>query len=202
MRATAELVGLALMVTLAGCAGRADTSPQLSPTGPAASSPSADPFAALRRPWAHPPIPSGAACPVTTEVQSPDPELGPLLGTGPARAAGLGAGAVLEYVSPTAGATWRDRSWGGQKVLWAVDPAELGPVLIRGRRLDGPGEVAFEDPAQPELHLNTSSYEGQGGGWRDNPSYTRLKAPGCYVYQVDTSAGTWSVVFTAQGPVV
>jgi hypothetical protein len=55
---------------------------------------------------------------------------------------------------------------------------------------------------QPELRLNTGSYEAQGGGWRDTPSFTRLRSPGCYAYQIDTADGTWSIVFTARGPSV
>lgn len=72
--------------------------------------------------------------------------------------------------------------------------------MIRGRRLDGPGELAFEDPALPELVLNTGTYEGQPGGWQDYPSYTRVRVPGCYAYQIDTANGTWTVVFIALGP--
>ncbi|GIJ72593.1 hypothetical protein Voc01_075100 [Virgisporangium ochraceum] len=198
-----NVLTVAALVVLGGCAGPPDAAPTPSPTGPTASvSGAADAFAALRRPWAHPPVAAGATCPVATEVQRPDPGLGPLLGTGPARPAGVGTGAVLHYESPTRGGTWTDRTWGGQKVLWAVDPATTGPVLVRGRQLDGQGGLAFEDPAQPELRLNTGSYEGQTGGWRDYPSFTRVKAPGCYAYQVDTGAGTWSIVFTARGPVV
>jgi hypothetical protein len=191
---------LALVVTIHGCGAAEDPRPDAS--GPVATrAASADPLLVLRRPWAHPTLAAGAACPVSTEVERPDPGLGPLLGTGPARPAGLGAGAVLEYESPTVG-SWVDRSWAGQKVLWAVDPALSGPVLVRGRRLDGAGDLAFEDPARPELLLNTSSYEGRSGGWRDYPGFTRLRSAGCYVYQVDTTGGTWSIVFTARGPAV
>jgi hypothetical protein len=117
-------------------------------------------------------MPAGAPCPVSTEVQQPDPRLAPLLGTGPARVAGLEPGTVLTYESPELVGNWVDRTWGGQ------------------------------DPPQPELHLNTGSYEGQSGGWRDYPSFTRVRTPGCYAYQIDTAAGTWSIVFTARGPVV
>jgi hypothetical protein len=195
-------VTVAALVVVSGCDNPPDAAPQPSGTGPTASAPTADAFAALRRPWAHPPVAPGAACPVAAEVQQPDPGLGPLLGTGPARPAGIGTGAVLEYESPALGGNWTDRTWGGQKVLWAVDPTVDGPVLVRGRQLDGSGGIAFEDPAQIELRLSTGSYEGQTGGWRDYPSFTRLKTPGCYVYQIDTGAGTWSIVFTARGPVV
>jgi hypothetical protein len=194
------VVAIATFLIMA-CEEPSDTSPQPSRAPSQTSSPSGS-VAQLRRPWAAPTIPTGTPCPVSTEVQQPDPRLAPLLGTGPARAAGLGPGAVLDYESPAEVGNWIDRTWGGQKVLWAVDPAQVGPVLVRGRRLDGLGELAFEDPPRPELHLNTGSYEGQSGGWKDYPSFTRVRAPGCYAYQIDTSAGTWSIVFAARGPVV
>ena len=199
-RAAVVVAVLAALSTAAGCGEAHDPGPVASST-PAPTQSAADPRLELRRPWAHPTVPAGATCPVSTEAQQPDPGLGPLLGTGPARPAGLGTGAVLEYESPTVG-TWIDRTWAGQKVLWAVDPAVNGTVLVRGRRLDGAGELAFEDPPQPELLLNTGTYEGRSGGWRDNPGFTRLRSPGCYAYQIDTADGTWSIVFTARGPTV
>lgn len=136
---------------------------------------------------------------MTTVWTQPDPGLARMLGSAPARPVGLAEGAVLDYRTPAEGTDWTDRTWGGEKVLWAVDPAAVGPVLIRGRQLDGPGELAFEDPAQPELVLNTDGYQGQPGGWKDYPSYTRVRVPGCYAYQIDTNAGTWTVVFLARG---
>lgn len=159
-------------------------------------------LAALRRPWAQPQVPVGTACPVTTVSSRPDPELGLLLGSGPGRPSGLDEGAVFNYLSPKERPDWTDKTWGGQKVLWAVDPAQTGPVLVRGRRLDGPGALAFDDPAVAELVLNIDDDEGRGGGWKDYPSYTRVRVPGCYAYQVDTAEGTWTIVFTARGPSV
>lgn len=38
------------------------------------------------------------------------------------------------------------------------------------------------------------------GGWRDYPGYTRLRAPACYGYQVDTTVGTSLIIFRAVGP--
>ena len=179
-----------------GCTEPSGTGPSSSPAPPGGGS-----VQLLRRPWSHPTV-AGGSCPVTTVVQRPDPGRGPLFGDGPVRPAGLGAGGVLSYEAPTENTVWQDRTWGGQKVLWAVDPAVQGPVLVRGRRLDAAGEVAFEDPARPELLLNTTPYEGQSGGWKDYPSFTRLRSPGCYAYQVDTGQGTWSIVFRARGPVL
>ncbi len=117
---------------------------------------------------------------MTRDRAQPGPRLADLWGDGPARPAGLGPRAVLEYLAT---ATWKDETWGGAKVLWAVDPAVTGLVLIRGKRLDAPGEVAFEDPPIPELRIDVDRYQGLSGGWKDYPSYTRLRAPGCYLYR-------------------
>jgi hypothetical protein len=139
---------------------------------------------------------------VTTTNHKPDPGIGLVWGNGPAGPVGLGAGAILRYVGPDASNAWTDLRWGGEKVLWAVDPGVSSPVLVRGRQLDGPREVRFEDPATPELVLSPGDGHAQPGGWRGYPSYTRLRAPGCYAYQVDTTEGTTSIVFCAVGPVV
>jgi hypothetical protein len=189
------------IVLVAGCVG---DSPAPTPTGapnstPAATAHPSEIARSLRRPWQQPALKPGAPCPATTDVTRPDPALGPLFGDGPARP-GLGPNAVLEYIAPDGRSDWSDRTWGGQKLLWAVDPAAAGPVLVRGRRLDGPGAVAFEDPVIAELLIEADDREGLGGGWRDYPSYTRLRVPGCYAFQVDSASGTWSIVFTAQGP--
>ncbi|MDP9818297.1 hypothetical protein [Spirilliplanes yamanashiensis] len=192
------------MLTLlgAGCTGQDDAAHKSGSGGRAASAPAApsaevDRYASVRRPWAVAPLAARERCPVTRHRAQPDPRLAGLWGDGPARPAGLGPGAVLEYM---AAAAWKDATWGGAKVLWAVDPAVTGLVLIRGKRLDAPGQVAFEDPPTPELGIDVDRYQGLSGGWKDYPSYTRLRAPGCYLYQVDTAQGTSTVVFTARGP--
>src|SRR5205085_1141932 len=80
--------------------------------------------------------------------------------------------------------------WSGQKVLWFVAPSYRGPVLIRGRRLDAPGYVRFERGKLPPAELRIASGTSLVGnpgvddrGQRYHPSYTRLRAPGCYGYQ-------------------
>lgn len=152
----------------------------------------------LRRPLDLPDLRAGDECPVTRTQQRPDPGLGFVQGEGSAGPVGIPADGVLGYIGP---GTWVDQSWGGQKVLWAVDPAVTGDVVVRGRQLDGPHEVQFDDPAVPELVLSPDE-DALPGGWRDYPSFTRLRAPGCYAYQVDTESDTIVIVFRAEGPTV
>jgi len=132
---------------------------------------------------------------VTTTRHQPDPHLGPIQGNGPVGPAGIGkTGSLVYNTRPELPVT--DLTWGVAKVLWEVDGTLAGPVLVRGRQLDGPNELRFEDPAVPELVL--PDY-GRGNPWRDYPSYTRVRAPGCYAYQIDTATRNFTVVFRAVG---
>lgn len=78
--------------------------------------------------------------------------------------------------------------WGVAKFPWFGDKTFHGRVLIRGRQLDGPNEVRFEDGSpgftdakrlNPDAELRL---ENPFGG---SPATTRLRAPGCYAYQLD-----------------
>jgi hypothetical protein len=90
---------------------------------PAASAAPGDVWAKLHRPLHVPRLVAGARCRVPDRLRP--------TGLGARdRAAGIGQ--------------QRESAWGGQKVLWLVTPAYRGPVLIRGRRLDGPQLVRFE----------------------------------------------------------
>jgi hypothetical protein len=83
-------------------------------------------------------------------------------------------------------------------VLWVVDPAYHGAVLIRGGRLDGTESVRFgadRDPAR-QLRLPLEP-DNMTGGWLNYPSYTRLRAAGCYGYQIDGRSFSKVIVFRA-----
>jgi hypothetical protein len=100
-----------------------------------------------------------------------------------------------------------DLSWGVAKLLWAVDPAEVGDVVVRGRQLDGPNTVAFSDPPVPVLRLPLGGASQSGnapavGAWRGYPGYIRMRAPGCYGFQIDAPSGTSVIVLRAEGPTI
>jgi hypothetical protein len=80
--------------------------------------------------------------------------------------------------------------WGGQKALWLVAPAYNGPLLVRGRQLDGPNELRFQKGLLP-------SREFRIVGGRDHPSITRVREPGCYAYQIDAPTFSYTIVFKA-----
>lgn len=83
--------------------------------------------------------------------------------------------------------------------MWALSVEADGPALVRGHQLDGDGDVRFDDGAVPALDkvLDASAGLPLDGGWYDFPGFTRLSHPGCYGYQIDTTAGTTTIVFIA-----
>jgi len=93
--------------------------------------------------------------------------------------------------------------WGGQRVLWFVAPGYGGPVLVRGRRLDGPDPVRFDRGRVPRIELRIPAGDAsfwpprvmRDDGQRYRRSYTRLRAPGCYAFQVDGTSFSYRVVF-------
>jgi hypothetical protein len=160
-----------------------------------------DPWDTLRRPLAIPNLPAGSACPVSTIHQAIDFRsigLAPGLGPGPVYPIGLRNG-TLSIGPPTA---FNSRHWGGQKALWFVHQSYQGPVLIRGRQLDGPYRVRFDRGGTPPKEVRIASGEtvawvGQPDGSRGRPSNTRVRTPGCYGYQVDGADFSRVIVFRA-----
>ena len=161
----------------------------------------------LQRPLHIPSIAPGASCP--TSPRDPRGDLARIIGyagaawgQGPAYPAGLGADArpLLGYLDPIPKSSeFFGSGWFGNKVLWVVDRAYRGPVLIRGRRLDGPEELRFDRGPSPtrELRIGAAPSIAPAAA-RDRPSYTRLRAPGCYAYQIDGLGLSYLIVFEAK----
>jgi len=151
-----------------------------------------------QRPLHLPALAVGAPC-VTTKGSQVSPDYGIALGNGPVYPVGLGAEGVLEYAPSQ---NFESSDWGGQKVLWVVSPAYHGLVLIRGGRLDGAGldgagEVRFQRGDIPPAVLEFDALGLDPDGWNGNPSYTRIRAPGCYAYQVGGDGFSEVIVFQA-----
>jgi hypothetical protein len=90
--------------------------------------------------------------------------------------------------------------WAGQKVLWFALPAYTGPVLVRGRRLDGPGQMRFEAGRGSTAELRwspgeTVGWTGQVARSRGLPSGVLVRTPGCYAVQIDGTSFSRVVVF-------
>ena len=137
--------------------------------------------AALRRSLHLPHVSPGGRCPVSTRG-------GPVHPLGPPRLA----------MAPFIGSAWK-----AARVTWVSSAGYTGPVLIRGRRISGPGAVGFGEGRTPydELQLlapGSSSPPAPGGG-RAWLSFTRIRTSGCFAYQVDGTSFSNVVVFAASG---
>jgi hypothetical protein len=158
----------------------------------------------LLRPLHLPHIDPGAPCPVS-QVDRRIPfarrfGVGAGIGSGPAYPIGMATG-ELQLAPAT---NFDSRNWAGQKVLWFVRPSYRGPLLIRGARIDGPSRVRFDRGDVPPLSLRIGRHYAGGSpasvppqGTRYRPSYTRVRGPGCYAYQVDGTSFSRVVVFRA-----
>ncbi|MEO6457718.1 MAG: hypothetical protein ABIO92_05535, partial [Chloroflexia bacterium] len=155
-----------------------------------------DVYASLRtRPLRLPVLAPGQSCP-RASGRIVSPSFGPALGNGPVYPVGLGTEGIYDL----AGAQ-EEGGWLYVKVLWVGSPDLRGTaVLIRGRQLDGASELRFERGPDPtnELRLHVDDRTPDANGWIDWPSYTRLRGPGCYAYQVDLSDRSLVIPFEAR----
>jgi hypothetical protein len=197
MQAIRLLAAAALTSAAAGLPGCDEGSS----ASPATSSPRDATVADLReRPLHIESLAAGAACP-TSRLRKTSPEYGPGLGDGPVYPLGFSKRGVLRFsYPPPKNSIFAGSAWGGQKVLWVSDAEYGGPILIRGHQIDGLNPLQFGQGSAEllrELAFEGPSADNYIGGWRDFPSYTRLRAPGCYAYQVDGAAFSDVIVFKA-----
>jgi hypothetical protein len=137
-----------------------------------------------------PPLAPGQQCPRASGA-SVNPSFGTALGDGPLYPVGLGTDGILRFGGKPEG------GWYFGKVLWIASPGYADRhALIRGHQIDGPNELRFEHGSDPPRELRFDG-PGLGDGWRHQPSYTRVSAPGCYAYQVDGVGLSAVIVFEA-----
>jgi hypothetical protein len=150
-----------------------------------------------RRPVRVSSLAPGAPCPTTPpsgDLSTLAPgNVGTAFGRGPvypvlARAAER-AEILFEYPPPRDSVFYGSK-WSGQKVMWILAPPFLGPAIVRGRQLDGPNELRFDSGLVPPRERRLRR--------RSNPSLTRLRAPGCYAYQIDALRFSYRIVFEAK----
>lgn len=200
VREVMALLSLLVLVVfgLAGCqqGGTAVSMSMSTTTTHSMATPRSDDWTPLRqRPLRLPTLAAGAVCPINHARQVTS-QFGLAVGDGPVYAV-IADGGVLTYGPP---GNFQSREWGGQKVLWFAQFEVHGPILIRGHQLDGPNEVRFEYGDVPPLEL---TFTAGGAGtdsnhWTNVPTYTRVRAPGCYAYQVDGPDFTEVIIFEAR----
>jgi len=161
----------------------------------ASPSPSATGIAALRRPLQEPLLAADGACPVTP-VGLTLLSLGTFQGSDPVRVNNLDGVVVTDL-------PFQD-GWYEQKVFWAVDARESGPILVRVARLDGTGGIGLGTDNTTELVLSNSFGGDTVVGPAPSDPIKRIfidgvsfRQPGCYFMQMDGSATTSTVVFGA-----
>lgn len=184
-----------MRVRVAGCYGLVIETDGRSSVVVFEARPIGDAFAQLERPL-HLPSVGARGCRATTSTESLTSRTVPFIpqtiGDGPVYLAGQGSVSVT-------GVEWNG-GYAFLKEVWIASPSELGPILVRGGRIDTPGQLHFGDGPEPasELQLGIHSYvntSGQPTGWRVFTSYVRPPQPGCYAMQLDTLSGSrWLVL--------
>jgi hypothetical protein len=141
----------------------------------------------LGRPLHVPRVAKGARCPVSSG------EVASKLGRGLARMPVAGAGPVYlmsvgDDPAGSLGVGRADRQgWRGQKAPWIASPRYRGPILVRGTRIDGRGELRFARSTADHLRALylRRGQSIQPNGWRVWPGLILVRTPGCYALQVD-----------------
>ena len=145
-----------------------------------------------RRPLTDIQVAAGEPCPVTTETG----KVGswPGLGPGPAFPMGTSSVITVRFPPPEGWGT----EWSGTKRVWFMDTRYAMRALVRGRQLDGPNELRFVHgfPGFTAERISNPVRELLVEG--SAPSLTRVRAPGCYAYQVDGRKFSYLVVFEAR----
>jgi hypothetical protein len=160
-----------------------------------------------------PSLAAGAACPGTpASAFSPEYGIGQGIGhEGSSQVYLVAPGAANGQLRYVPGGVFSAASdWGGASVLWAIRLDYGGPIIVRGRQIDGPGQLRFnggvdepqtapllpDEPLLPELRL-VAHQNLEGVPWSGQIALTRLRAPGCYAYQIDGLTFSGVIVFLA-----
>jgi hypothetical protein len=160
--------------------------------------------AALRRPLHFPKLGPHGACPTSVGREIDNNQFGGVaLGNGPVRPLVARTGGDLKQGVVPFSRSQGTTGWWVEKIDWFSLPSYRGPILIRGRRLDRAGEIAFggEPPAgEPELvdpQLPPGPSANGTDGWREWPGGNLIPALGCYGFQIDGTNFSTVIAFKA-----
>ncbi len=134
---------------------------------------------------------AGQACRVDT-ARTVNPAIGLAIGPGPAYFVGLDRWGLASELPPPYSA------WRAAKTVFATRPPNAGPLVIRGWRVDAPGDVMFDraDVFGPSVVSDTPP-NSNAGGWYNDVLTTLVPAPGCYAIQVDGAGFSEVMIFRA-----
>ena len=147
-----------------------------------------------------PPVARGAACPASGGAIVTHPGMaGVALGNGPVTAIVGQSGDLVHGIVDLASSNVA--GWYGLKTDWAISPRYSGWVVVRGKQLDGNGPVAaLADATVGAIVIPPGRTANTFAGWREQPSGTYVKGPGCYGFQVDGSSFSEHIVVEAVLP--
>ncbi len=151
--------------------------------------------ATLRRDLHLPTLSAGDKCPRTSGGRQA-PKVAITLGDGPVYPVlGMSEPPPRPGGVATLSDDIRRGGWYWHKTLWGIDEGYVGPVLIRGARIDRPGLLRFGIDWKVRRALEMPAE--QEPQWRYGPSTTLLRGPGCYAFQVDGTNFSEVIVFAA-----
>ncbi len=202
------IIPLLVSLALARCSIAGEASINIPTVTPA--SPDEPIWAQLeRRPVTVLRLSAGAPCPITPyQAVPPLPNTGPDSldftgrGQGPVYLEVGGVSGILLYDTPSA---WHSQEWGGGNAFFAEHAPSDNYVLIRELQLDGPNQLRIGEGYLPPSEYRLDPYPSpQPSGWIDAGVYPRVRAPGCYAFQVDGlnqvdgTSFSYLIVFQAQ----
>jgi hypothetical protein len=175
-----------------------------------------DVWAELRaRPLQLPIVHDKRSCPFSAARALPSVPGHPGLGNGPLYSVFRGIPRIVDVFDPsreTSEGSPAETDWREATMLWVSTPEYRGPVLVRGKQLDGPNRLGFGPGVLPRWELGLTAGDWQREteelrvwgrtarppeGWRMLAVSLRIRAEGCYGFQVDTETSTQTIVFGA-----
>jgi hypothetical protein len=207
-----RVVALVLLIWAeVACSTEARTDATRPRTGP----PQDESFSELRVRGLRLPRASTGTCPVSGAIRLPgipaEAGLGPgttteSLTRGPIYTVFPGIPRALDFFSPP------ERGWRSATILVVSRPSYRGPVLVRGRCLDGPGRIRFDRYLPRPFALRLPSGPWDEGpppvlvwdravhpepGWRAAVAEILVRQGGCHGLQIDGVSFSYEIVFFA-----
>ena len=153
----------------------------------------------LRRPLHLPVVKSGTPCPVSAPGRRVNKLNGPVVGRGPVYLFTLEQKAVFRYEGTrNRQSLFPGSRWAGFVLKWIGRATYQGPVLVRGRRLDGPQILGFSYRPGGARFNALRLVPQHRPGWHYWGSYARLRASGCYGLQIDGTNFSEVIVLMAK----
>ena len=119
----------------------------------------------------------------------------------------------LLIVSANGNVNYAHDGWHWNKVVWTRAPQYTGPIVIRGRQLNGPETLRFQiigagpSPELAHSSLHVPAYttgnrlDTRGSGWWEEiMTYVVVRVPGCYGVQIDGVDFSTTIVFAVPAP--